>query len=147
MAQVGAASLRRVTRDRKTLSGRRGRRAIGGLPVCKYFSRCRVLTKLYHPSRGTEGSNPASSSGELGANFASSDKAERDLGQSDVDFRVERASRRGHYRGAYIDRADPPRSADKLSCSTRKIPPAATPALIPARQSADLAPREQYRGG
>jgi hypothetical protein len=61
-APVGAASLRRVARDRKTLSGRRGRRAIGGLPVCKYFSRCRVLTKLYHPSRGTEGSNPASSS-------------------------------------------------------------------------------------
>src|SRR5438067_13607225 len=38
MAQVAAASLRRVTRDRKTLSGRRGRRAISGLPVCKYFS-------------------------------------------------------------------------------------------------------------
>src|ERR1700731_4781251 len=69
MAQVGAASLRRVTRDRKTLSGRRGRRAIGGLPVCKYFSRCRVLTKLYYPSRGTEGSNPASSSGESIANL------------------------------------------------------------------------------
>ena len=33
----------------------------------------------------------ASSSGESGANFASSDKAERDLGQSDVDFRAERA--------------------------------------------------------
>src|SRR5580692_10347806 len=69
MAQVGAASLRRVTRDRKTLSGRRGRRAIGGLPVCNYFSRCRVLTKLYDPSRGTEGSNPASSSGEARANL------------------------------------------------------------------------------
>src|SRR5712675_754567 len=69
MAQVGAASLRRVTRDQETLSGRRGRRAIGGLPVCKYFSRCRVLTKLYHPSRGTEGSNPASSSGESSANL------------------------------------------------------------------------------
>src|SRR5580700_612030 len=64
MAQVGAASLRRVTRDRETLSGRRGRRAIGGLPVCKYFSRCRVLTNLYHPSGGTEGSNPASSSSQ-----------------------------------------------------------------------------------
>src|ERR1700730_9741200 len=69
MAQVGAASLRRVTRDRETLSGRRGRRAIGGLPVCKYFSRCRVLTNLYHPSGGTEGSNPASSSEESNANL------------------------------------------------------------------------------
>jgi hypothetical protein len=43
--------------------------------------------------RGTESSNPLPSSGESGAQFASSDKAERDLGQSDVDFRAERASR------------------------------------------------------
>jgi hypothetical protein len=48
---------------------------------------------------------------------------------------------------AYIDRADPPRCADKLGCFTRKIPPRRNPALIPARQSADLAHREQYRGG
>jgi hypothetical protein len=33
--------------------------------------------------RGTDGSNPSPSSGESDANFASSDKAERDLGQSD----------------------------------------------------------------
>src|ERR1700730_9468788 len=70
--------------------------------LCEVATGCGGL--LLHPAvgegcrrwRGTGSSNPSPSSGESGANFASSDKAERDLGQSDVEFRFERASSRGH---------------------------------------------------